>query len=117
MNREIKFRVWDKEGGTDGMISWDLIKKLEFSMGELLEEEKSIVMQFTGLYDMDGKEIYEGDIIGTEVGIKYKDYEVVEFKKGGFSPLCSDSDYEYAYESTHYKVLGNIYENPELVKK
>ena len=79
--------------------------------------------QFTGLYDCDGKEIYEGDIVEWEKdGLMY----VVRFWRGMFFasvqecnegilggfPLHALTEYEYR----KCKIVGNIYDNPELLK-
>lgn len=81
------------------------------------------VGQFTGLYDKNGKEIYEGDIVEWEKdGLMY----VVRFWRGMFFasvqecnegilggfPLHALTEYEYK----KCKIVGNIYDNPELLK-
>lgn len=78
-------------------------------------------MQYTGLLDKNGREIYEGDVI------KYSQHwevypildriEKVVFEGGGFTPMClSMGGTYYSCNSEEYEVLGNIYENPELIK-
>ena len=67
-------------------------------------------MQFTGLHDKNGKEIYEGDVVifgGSKIP------KVMEFVRGGF---WLDGIYGGA-EAYRMEVIGNIYENPELLKK
>ncbi|MGA2669983.1 MAG: YopX family protein [Dehalococcoidia bacterium] len=72
------------------------------------------VGEFTGLKDKNGKEIYEGDIVG-EKGWAYK----VEFEDGMFrlahSTLLVDWIYARKRQGIETKVIGNIYENPELL--
>lgn len=71
---------------------------------------KKTISQFTGLHDKNGKEIYEGDIVTDGVG-KYK--IIYDLKLAGYQPYCIFRD-----EPENYcEVIGNIYENPELISK
>lgn len=74
--------------------------------------------QNTGLKDKNGKEIYEGDIVSKKLseGIQY--LKVVEFKKI-CQPGAGSDGYYHAIGYDRYdksKIVGNIYENPELLK-
>ena len=70
---------------------------------------RETIGQFTGLHDKNGKEIYEGDIVTDGVG-KYK--IIYDLKLAGYQPYCIFRD-----EPENYcEVIGNIYENPDLVK-
>lgn len=76
-------------------------------------------MQFTGLLDKNGKEIYEGDILSVPVQNGAK-YEIV-FNEGGFTVKNIDSKGSTPASNEYLKVyakqeeiIGNIYENPEL---
>ena len=93
--RPIKFRAWDKINKKMFRLSHNPISELS---------KASIpIMQFTGLKDKNGKEIYEGDIM------KNYDYHffVVEWnKKNARWDNCFGRE-----------VIGNIYENPELIKE
>ena len=119
--RPIKFRAWDKE-----IKQWVLIWE-DFSLenGELTHYDKDalVLMQFTGLLDRNGKEIYEGDTVklGT---LKEEDEENIEaiekvfFSDGRFItthhgfPVSSWAKNENCY----IEVIGNIYENPDILK-
>jgi uncharacterized phage protein (TIGR01671 family) len=117
--REIKFRAWDK--GLKKMWNWKELKYLP--MVDFKREELEW-QQFIGLFDKNGKEIYEGDIIN-----KAQPYEVVFFQSGfcihGFSKkgdefwqmLDTWIDENDNTKLFKYEVIGNIYENPELLKK
>jgi hypothetical protein len=96
MMREIKFRRWC-ETWMDNTPSWIGLIDGEFS-------SECELMQYTGLTDKNGKEIYEGDIILHPSGRRYK----VEI------PSC----YELVWtgEVKKIEVEGNIYENPELLE-
>jgi len=99
MTREIKFRAWDKENKK-------MCDVIDFTCMNYPEEYE--VMQYTGLLDKNGKEIYEGDILSDEgwnnVVIKWEDAQ-------SFS--LSEEYGQYAYDFT---IIGNIYENPNLLQ-
>lgn len=122
--RELKFRAWDKDVtkmfpvhtlGLEGGSTFTHGVSDEYSLCKngcrnLLNFE---LMQFIGYFDRNGKEIWEGDIVLTdevgwvaEVVYDYGMFRCVD-KDGGFSSLCNWSMFE---------VIGNIYENPELLK-
>jgi uncharacterized phage protein (TIGR01671 family) len=126
MSREIKFRFWDsirKEWMVDGRseaniydfafkvgMNWTFITKKEAL-------ERVIVMQFTGLEDKNSKEIYEGDIIPVwENGEEYN-YKVI-YDGDCFMLSMLDSEqgsYPLSVKNRISAVIGNIYENPELL--
>lgn len=73
--------------------------------------------QYTGLKDRNDKEIYEGDIVlNNGSTLQMKDREVVEFENGGAFPF-SICGWECTIHPEKCEVIGNIYENPELLKK
>ncbi len=131
--REIKFRAWDKlfkkmrynvERDGDGAnrysgavrISVDsfhdlLTQKLVLNFeNRVTTELRFIPMQYTGLKDKNGKEIYEEDII--ERG----DYDprVIQTISYGYGGFCIYENGGYMPPQWDMKIIGNIYENPEL---
>jgi len=128
--RKIKFRCWDKVKKEmipteDLELSW-LPNECILVMGDdrvdVNEEDTFNLMQFTGLKSKSGIEIYEGDIIESPEGWR----GVVIFEKGDY---CIDwtefqeTEYEWVGTSCttleskgEIKVIGNLYENPELLK-
>ena len=103
--RTIKFRIFNKK-----IKSYIGIHSSAIMIDELNNlNDNLIIEQFTGLHDKNGKEIYEGDIVTDGVG-KYK--IIYDLKLAGYQPYCIFRD-----EPENYcEVIGNIYENPDLVK-
>ena len=125
--REIKFRAWLKEKKIMGeVLGIDILHKETFFSNEDVDcyehtDFKDIeLMQYTGLKDMREKEIYEGDIVKLRANhgigvVKYYDEWgafVIEYIKP--KPLVVLG---ISYYKEDIEVIGNIYENPELIKE
>lgn len=106
--REIKFRFWNKR---DKCWEDGLLKTSPYYQNPFLRDDL-IPCQYTGLKDKDGKEIYEGDIVKSYV-IREQIIEV-KFINGSFYPFTNGIDFRI--ESQDVEVIGNIYENPELLE-
>jgi len=155
MNREIKFRAWDKENeqmiydGTcdkweDAYESGRTYLSLDFD-GKLsgyvnddggktglwehnveINRDRFILMQFTGLKDKNGKEIWEGDICKEtcEHIINNGPSEdgwapfvlPIKFHDGMFAFGYHTNELSYFIRNWGLKVIGNVHENPELLK-
>ena len=106
-NRIIKFRAWNKgrkemaypKGTVWLAVFWQIIET---------DPDNFEVMQYTGLRDKNGKEIYEGDIMSVngEIAEVFYDENNVCF--------CLATDIDYNPCIGRYEIIGNIYENPDL---
>jgi uncharacterized phage protein (TIGR01671 family) len=141
--REIKFRGWDKR--TRKMIDtgfhilgettcFDLIYDYCMNHGKrkdevgLLRINSVVIMQYTGRKDQDGKDIYDGDIIKCNGGAEDFFFEVAwDNEQAGWIAKvdwCDGKEKSYPELKWYigwkfipvYEVIGNIYENPELIK-
>jgi uncharacterized phage protein (TIGR01671 family) len=119
--REIKFRVWDKKRKIMREVSEIYYngsvfveKKNRFpARGDLIiGKDLSDLMQYTGLKDKNGVEIYEGDII--ESTWNYNKGVVMWSEDTGEWIDIDDCNEDKKYKAS--TVIGNIYENPELIK-
>ena len=131
--REIKFRVWDTENKE--MLR---VQELDFEdtfyggrlsirteqYNDYFDIEDMILMQYTGLHDKNGKEIWEGDIVNCQT--KYgKAKAIIKFIDGKFVAYW-DSKITHPKNGHHitcydinkrFEVIGNIYDNKELLNE
>ena len=122
MNRQIKFRVWDKRKNK-GIHTQNMLyhAQLHRFWQDFVDYSGYELMQYTGLTDKNGKEIYEGDIIIDTQKQKYKiifdkNYARYDLKVCGENKLSQTSYFTQIYEKKHIEVIGNIFEHPELLK-
>jgi len=138
MTREIKFRVWDNEekkffeptyegyAGKVECLTISLAGRLtkrtfnQPAIDESCFEGRYILSQFTGLKDKNGKEIFEGDVVNW-----FRSKLVVEFRLGNFGAAERNRQFKSLLNIGYwvnpdilddFVVMGNIYENPELLE-
>lgn len=133
MNREIKFRAWDVEAKkmhVDVTHAYGILPINEQRKKEGLAEinffhisrgpgKRYEVMQYIGLTDKKGKEVYEGDICQVDAGYEGDKWietwrGVVIFESGGFFVADKINNQWMDIDLNMYTIIGNIYENPEL---
>lgn len=132
-NREIKFRTWDRQNKefaewtnrdpffdtSHGKIFfWERVQKEDGSYdGDIILQDygdRFVLQQYTGLKDSKGVEIYEGDI----VDCKYDDEKVIaeiKYSEESAAFLCGENALWQGWLGKA-EVIGNIFENPELIK-
>lgn len=138
MKREIKFKAWDEKRRKMVLVLMpDFVLfagKPELNSVFVQEEDgeaywlerNTEMLQFTGLFDKNGKEIYEGDILRMSIyfgnailrGMRII-HAVISFHSGGFwfdGGGFTDCNWHH-YNASDREIIGNIYENPELIEK
>ena len=134
--REIKFRAWDKIGKRMGEVNYIKYSNVQYNQvsarfkqkGKTVDEwfnygdkdgcDNIILMQYTGLKDRKGKDIFEGDIVA-EGTINY----VVAFYAGAWrlkQNIDGDTWWKSLYRyvaNFRVEVIGNVYENPEFLQE
>jgi len=120
MNREIKFRAWaHTDAAYMEMVYFgktECDNGLWFEAPKHIDDYKNHIMQFTGLKDKNGVEIYEGDIIKRSLsGASSTIIEKVYFHMGSF--VTGEGDFIRPISGyCTMEVIGNIYENTDLLK-
>ncbi|GIM52002.1 hypothetical protein CAPN004_10320 [Capnocytophaga cynodegmi] len=113
MQREIKFRVFDKEAKTMHKVSSIDFENKEVFIYDKNGFDKNLsfdeieLMQFTGLTDKNGGEVYEGDVLNCE---DWKEPSAVKWIK----EECNFNIVEFGIHKV--EIIGNIYKTPELLK-
>jgi len=104
--RELLFRAWDQTNG-GGMEYCGLERA-----GAYHEIMGHHIMQYTGLKDKNGKEIYEGDILTWQDMVDPQVFKEVRY-------ICNGRSHNgfNVCKGDNFKVIGNIYENPGLLKQ
>lgn len=112
--REIKFRAWDKNNSD--MVYFDLAGRIYAECAYLTDIDKdSIIMQYTGLLDKNGEEIYEGDIIEYPIN----QYPFDTFKKFRELVEWKSDSVSCGFKTLYFpkcEIIGNFYQNPELLE-
>ena len=136
MKREINFRVWDKRkhemfgveqlafdqrGNLDSVYcdGPDFSNDQDALMGEKPDLDMAVLMQYTGLRDKNGREIYEGDIL--DIGLQNQDGKPViapvSYEKYAAGYVLDNGGNGIWQRLTEdCEVIGNIFENPELLE-
>jgi uncharacterized phage protein (TIGR01671 family) len=123
MNKPIKFRAWDKDNEEMRSVYELNVLKNGVSVrcwGNPKTLKNIELMQFTGLLDKNGSEIYEGDLLRIDMekfGVSDAVYKVIWEDDGwALKDLSDDTLPAYIFhDKDRQEVIGNVYENPELL--
>ena len=112
--REVKFRAWSEY--SNKLVVWEHMKADDTLGGVLNGDDKKIhVMQYTGLKDINHRDVYEKDIVEDIAGRRY----IVEYNLFYAYMLFAVEDrtsYMAMYPTIKLKIIGNFYENPDLLE-
>lgn len=116
MNDRFRFRVWDIKNNRYAQFIYENFYEY------LTMPNRCVVEQCTGLKDKNGNLIYEGDIVESTIATRKNKpaRDVVKYDNefAGFDPMCCyDCDCGIYNPADELVVIGNIHENPELIKE
>ena len=125
--REIKFRAWDKD--QKGWVKYSITDNIPIFCHNTTrwradkKGERFTLCQYTGLKDKNNREIYEGDVIKAISFARWGG--VAKYSDENQAFIFDDLDKKYRGKSTvfmnqfddGFEILGNIYENPKLLKE
>ena len=135
--RDIKFRVWDKETKHMHICGEDVHDTINFEIetnrayyynlqngcGSLREDSDYVLMQYTGLKDKNGIEIYEGDIVSfnlksdSEGQPNITGYIEYQTTFSGYRIMSFKGSFALDYNIKDIEVIGNEWDNQELLKE
>jgi uncharacterized phage protein (TIGR01671 family) len=126
MTRELKFRAWVVNQYGDWMAQQGVHEEIDTPAKFLALYGNSILMQYTGLKDKNGKEIYEGDIciyhgleehrvvvVWDTIGFAFEDTATKHLMEW---PRYDGRIMSGYYDRGRFEVIGNVHENPELLE-
>lgn len=134
MDNRFKFRIWSgtemhyndfvvTATGYVGKITEEFLGQCVFRQDDLTADNECILMQCTGLKDKNGKLIYQGDILGDIYEGLYIHYcehcHQLQLYSQGYGCMACNGDIhwiEVAEDNKKLEVIGNIYENEDLLK-
>ena len=122
MKREIKFRAWDKENKKMAHVS-----RIDFGPGGIKYlVDDSMLLEYTGLHDENGREIYEGDVVRYTAWHDGKPTDTIQGEvvySGDLGMASFDIRLDHDGEIVRavlpargVEIMGNVFENPELLE-
>lgn len=122
MNDRFRYRVWDKTKNKWLYFDFSTYPTYQDRIWQALTDGETFY-QCTGSKDKNGKLIYEGDILGGTFGNLYVHYcdncKQFQLKANDYGCMACEGDihwYEVVEDNNELEVVGNIYENPELLE-
>ena len=113
--RELKFRAWDTQMKIFSYAGWG--SKTFAIFAKRTNCQRYIITQFTGLIDKEGVEIYEGDLMQIGGYRNYVGWLLNDDQDNGFWMFNKSNEPIHALDTGYqfYEIIGNIYENSELL--